>query len=324
MGIFNFFSKEKKETLDKGLERTKQGVFSKLARAIAGKSKVDDEILDNLEEVFITSDVGVETTLRIIDRIQARVARDKYVGTDELNRLLCEEIADMLAENDEKGEETEDFKLPANARRPYVIMVVGVNGVGKTTTIGKLAHQFKKAGNSVMLGAADTFRAAAVEQLVEWGHRAGVPVVKQKTGADPAAVAYDTLSSAVANNVDVVIIDTAGRLHNKKGLMDELTKIRNVMDRVVPGAPDDILLVLDGSTGQNAFEQAKQFVAATKVNQLAVTKLDGTAKGGVVIGISEQFKIPVKYIGLGEGIDDLQVFHKKEFVESLFGNKVDK
>lgn len=324
MRLFNFFSKEKKETLDKGLERTKQGVFSKLARVIAGKSKVDDEILDNLEEVFITSDVGVETTLRIIDRIQARVARDKYVGTDELNTLLCEEIAAMLAENDEPAEEIEDFKLPENARRPYVIMVVGVNGVGKTTTIGKLAYQFKKAGNKVMLGAADTFRAAAVEQLAEWGQRAGVPVVMQKTGADPAAVAFDTLSSAVANDIDVVIIDTAGRLHNKKGLMDELTKIRNVMARVVPGAPDDILLVLDGSTGQNAFEQARQFVAATKVNQLAVTKLDGTAKGGVVIGISEQFKIPVKYIGLGEGIDDLQIFHKKEFVKSLFGNKVDK
>lgn len=321
MGIFNFFSKEKKETLDKGLERTKQGVFAKLARAIAGKSKVDDEILDNLEEVFITSDVGVETTLKIIDRIQARVARDKYVGTEELNRLLCEEISDMLAENDHGEEKISDsFTLATDSQRPHVIMVVGVNGVGKTTTIGKLANQFKKAGNSVMLGAADTFRAAAVEQLVEWGLRAGVPVVKQKTGADPAAVAFDTLSSAVANKTDIVIIDTAGRLHNKKGLMDELTKIRNVMDKIVPGAPHDILLVLDGSTGQNAFEQAKQFVAATKVNQLAITKLDGTAKGGVVIGISERFKIPVKYIGLGEGIDDLQVFNKKEFVESLFNN----
>ena len=321
MGIFNFFSKEKKETLDKGLERTKQGVFAKLARAIAGKSKVDDEILDNLEEVFITSDVGVETTLKIIDRIQARVARDKYVGTEELNRLLCEEISDMLAENDHDEEKISDnFTLATDSQRPHVIMVVGVNGVGKTTTIGKLANQFKKAGNSVMLGAADTFRAAAVEQLVEWGLRAGVPVVKQKTGADPAAVAFETLSSAVANKTDIVIIDTAGRLHNKKGLMDELTKIRNVMDKIVPGAPHDILLVLDGSTGQNAFEQAKQFVAATKVNQLAITKLDGTAKGGVVIGISERFKIPVKYIGLGEGIDDLQVFNKKEFVESLFNN----
>lgn len=322
MGIFNFFSKDKKETLDKGLERTKQGVFTKIARVIAGKSKVDDEILDNLEEVFITSDVGVETTLNIIDRLQARVARDKYVGTEELNRLLCEEISDMLAENDTTGTDdiAPDFTLPADKKRPHVIMVVGVNGVGKTTTIGKLAHQFKKAGNSVMLGAADTFRAAAVEQLTEWGERAGVPVIKQKTGADPAAVAFDTLSSAVANNIDVVIIDTAGRLHNKKGLMDELTKIRNVMDKIVPGAPHDILLVLDGSTGQNAFEQAKQFVAATKVNQLAITKLDGTAKGGVVIGISERFKIPVKYIGLGEGIDDLQIFNKKEFVESLFNN----
>lgn len=321
MGIFKFFSKEKKETLDKGLERTKQGVFSKLARIVAGKSKVDDEILDNLEEVFITSDVGVETTLRIIDRIQARVAKDKYVGTEELNRLLCEEIAAMLAENEtSEADVIEDFKLSEKSSRPHVIMVVGVNGVGKTTTIGKLAYQFKEAGNKVMLGAADTFRAAAVEQLVEWGERAGVPVVKQRTGADPAAVAFDTLTSAVANNVDVVIIDTAGRLHNKKGLMDELTKIRNVMDKVVPGAPHDILLVLDGSTGQNAFEQAKQFVAATKVNQLAITKLDGTAKGGVVIGISEQFKIPVKYIGLGEGIKDLQIFNKKEFVESLFNN----
>lgn len=320
MGLFNFFSKDKKETLDKGLERTKQGVFTKIARVIAGKSKVDDEILDNLEEVFITSDVGVETTLKIIDRIQARVSRDRYVGVEELNKLLCEEIADMLAENETDSNDliNDDFTLADSGKRPHVIMVVGVNGVGKTTTIGKLAHQFKQAGHSVMLGAADTFRAAAVEQLDEWGKRAGVPVVKQKTGADPAAVAFDTLSSAVANNIDVVIIDTAGRLHNKKGLMDELTKIRNVMDKVVPGAPHDILLVLDGSTGQNAFEQAKQFVAATKVNQLAITKLDGTAKGGVVIGISERFKIPVKYIGLGEGIDDLQVFNKKEFVESLF------
>lgn len=321
MGIFNFFSKEKKETLDKGLERTKQGVFGKLARIIAGKSRVDEEILDNLEEVFITSDVGVETTLKIIDRIEKRVARDRYVNADELNNILCEEIADMLVESDTDADnETDDFKLPADASKPHVIMVVGVNGVGKTTTIGKLAHQFKKAGHSVMLGAADTFRAAAVEQLVEWGQRADVPVVKQKTGADPAAVAYDTLSSAVANGIEVAIIDTAGRLHNKKGLMDELTKIRNVMDKVVPGAPHEILLVLDGSTGQNAFEQARQFVAATKVNQLAITKLDGTAKGGVVIGISDRFKIPVKYIGLGEGIDDLQVFHKRRFVESLFGN----
>ena len=323
MGIFNPFSKNKKETLDKGLERTKQGVFAKLTRAIAGKSKIDDEILDNLEEVFVTSDVGVETTLKIIDRIQARVARDKYVGLDELNNLLREEISEMLAEND--NEDTNglqaDFTLAEGTKRPHVIMVVGVNGVGKTTTIGKLANLLKKSGNKVMLGAADTFRAAAVEQLDVWGERAGVPVIKQKLGSDPGAVAFDTLSSAVANDVDVVIIDTAGRLHNKKGLMDELTKIRNVMNRVVPGAPHDILLVLDGSTGQNAFEQARQFVAATEVNQLAITKLDGTAKGGVVIGISDRFKIPVKYIGLGEGIEDLQVFNKREFVKSLFGKK---
>lgn len=319
MGLFNLFSKEKKETLDKGLERTKQGVFSKIARAVAGKSKIDDEILDNLEEVFITSDVGVDTTLKIIERIEQRVARDKYVSSSELNKLLCEEITDLLAENDNESS-LEDFTVPSS-HKPHVIMVVGVNGVGKTTTIGKLAHQFKKAGNKVMLGAADTFRAAAVEQLDVWGERAGVPVVKQKLGADPAAVAYDTLASAKANDVDVVIIDTAGRLHNKKGLMDELTKIRNVMQKIVPDAPHEVLLVLDGSTGQNAFEQARQFVAATAVNELAITKLDGTAKGGVVIGISDQFKIPVKYIGLGEGIDDLQVFHKKEFVQSLFGDK---
>lgn len=320
MGFFsNFFSKEKKETLDNGLERTKQGIFSKITRAIAGKSKIDDEVLDNLEEVFITSDVGVDTTLKIIDRIQARVARDKYVSSSELNKLLCEEICELLAENNNESAD-EDFTVPSS-HKPHVIMVVGVNGVGKTTTIGKLAAQFKAAGNKVMLGAADTFRAAAVEQLDIWGERAGVPVVKQKLGADPAAVAFDTLQSAKANDVDVVIIDTAGRLHNKKGLMDELTKIRNVMQRVVPDAPHEVLLVLDGSTGQNAFEQARQFVAATSVNELAITKLDGTAKGGVVIGISDQFKIPVKYIGLGEGINDLQVFHKKEFVESLFGDK---
>lgn len=320
MGFFNkFFSKEKKETLDNGLERTKQGFFGKLAHAIAGKSKIDDDILDNLEEVFITSDVGVETTLKIIDRIQARVAKDKYVGTADLHNLLCEEITDLLVEND-KDEELGDFEVP-KSHKPHVIMVVGVNGVGKTTTIGKMAYQFKEAGNKVMLGAADTFRAAAVEQLDVWGERAGVPVIKQKLGADPAAVAYDTLQSAVANDTDVAIIDTAGRLHNKKGLMDELTKIRNVMQKVVPGAPHEVLLVLDGSTGQNAFEQARQFVAATDVNELAITKLDGTAKGGVVIGISDQFKIPVKYIGLGEGIKDLQVFDKREFVESLFGNK---
>ena len=319
MGLFSkFFSKEKKETLDKGLERTKQGVFAKIARAVAGKSKIDDEILDNLEEAFITSDVGVETTFKIIHRIQKRVARDKYVNSSELNKLLCEEITELLAENNNDTTQ-EDFTVPVD-HKPHVIMVVGVNGVGKTTTIGKLAHQFKQAGNKVMLGAADTFRAAAVEQLDVWGERADVPVVKQKLGADPAAVAFDTLSSAKANDIDVVIIDTAGRLHNKKGLMDELTKIRNVMQKVVPDAPHEVLLVLDGSTGQNAFEQARQFVAATSVNELAITKLDGTAKGGVVIGISDQFKIPVKYIGLGEGINDLQVFHKNEFVESLFGD----
>lgn len=317
------FSREKKETLDSGLEKTKQGFFGKISRAIAGKSKIDDEILDNLEEVFITSDVGVETTLKILDRIQKRVARDKYVGTDELQRLLCEEITDMLIGED-NDDQSDDFVLPDSFSRPHVIMVVGVNGVGKTTTIGKLAAQFKAAGNTVMLGASDTFRAAAVEQLDVWGERAGVPVVKQQLGSDPAAVAFDTLQSAVANKIDVVIIDTAGRLHNKKGLMDELTKIRNVMQKVIPGAPHEVLLVLDGSTGQNAFEQARQFVAATKVNQLAITKLDGTAKGGVVIGISDQFKIPVKYIGLGEGINDLQVFNKREFVESLFGDSAKK
>lgn len=320
MGFFNkFFSKEKKETLDKGLDRTKQGLFTKITRAIAGKSKIDDDVLDNLEEVFITSDVGVDTTLKIIERIQERVARDKYVSSSELNKLLCEEICELLAENNNESAE-EDFTVPAS-HKPHVIMVVGVNGVGKTTTIGKLAAQFKAAGNKVMLGAADTFRAAAVEQLDIWGERAGVPVVKQKLGADPAAVAFDTLQSAKANDIDVVIIDTAGRLHNKKGLMDELSKIKNVMQKVVPDAPHEVLLVLDGSTGQNAFEQARQFVAATSVNELAITKLDGTAKGGVVIGISDQFKIPVKYIGLGEGINDLQVFHKKEFVESLFGEE---
>ena len=317
MGFFSkFFTKEKKETLDKGLSKTKEGFFDKIKRAVAGKSKIDDDVLDNLEEVFITSDVGVETTLKILDRIQDRVSRDKYVDSDELNDLLCEEITELLAENNiENGE---DFVVPAD-KRPYVIMVVGVNGVGKTTTIGKLAYQFKKAGNKVVLGAADTFRAAAVEQLDIWGERVGVPVIKQKMGSDPASVAYDTVSSAKANNADVVIIDTAGRLHNKKGLMDELTKIKNVMQKVIPGAPNEVLLVLDGSTGQNAFEQAKQFVAATEVNELAITKLDGTAKGGVVIGISDQFKIPVKYIGLGEGMEDLQVFRKEEFVKSLFG-----
>lgn len=319
MGFFNFFSREKKETLDKGLEKTQRGLFDRLSHAIAGKSTVDDEVLDNLEEVFVTSDVGVDTTLRIIDRIQKRVARDKYVGSSELNRLLCEEISDMLAEKSEESS-MDDFTVPAS-HKPHVIMVVGVNGVGKTTTIGKMAAQFKKAGNKVVLGAADTFRAAAIEQLEEWGRRADVPVIKQKLGADPASVAFDTLQSAIANKADVVIIDTAGRLHNKKGLMDELTKVKNVMQKLVPEAPHEVLLVLDGSTGQNAFEQAKQFVAATQVNELAITKLDGTAKGGVVIGISDQFKIPVKYIGLGEGIEDLQVFHKKEFVQSLFGEK---
>ena len=316
MGIFSFFSKEKKETLDKGLSKTKESVFGKIARAVAGKSKVDDEVLDNLEEVLVTSDVGVETTLNIIKRIEARVAKDKYVNTQELNNILREEIAALLTENNTV--DTEDFTLP-EGKKPYVIMVVGVNGVGKTTTIGKLAYQFKKAGNTVYLGAADTFRAAAVEQLDIWGERVGVPVIKQKMGADPASVAFDTLSSAVANKADVVIIDTAGRLHNKVGLMNELTKIKNVMKKVVPDAPHEVLLVLDGSTGQNAFEQAKQFTLATEVNAMAITKLDGTAKGGVVIGISDQFKIPVKYIGLGEGMEDLQIFRKEEFVKSLFG-----
>lgn len=316
MGFFNFFSKEKKETLDKGLSKTKESVFSKLTRVIAGKSKVDDDTLDELEEVLITSDVGVETTLRIIKRVEKRVATDKYVTAEELKKLLREEIAALLTENG--SENDAEFSVPED-KRPYVIMVVGVNGVGKTTTIGKLAYQFKKNGNSVYLGAADTFRAAAVEQLLIWGKRVGVPVVHQKMGSDPASVAFDTLSSAKANNADVVIIDTAGRLHNKINLMNELSKIKKVMEKVVPGAPHEILLVLDGSTGQNAFEQAKQFTAATEVNALAITKLDGTAKGGVVIGISDQFKMPVKYIGLGEGMEDLQLFRKTEFVDSLFG-----
>ena len=316
MGIFSFFSKEKKETLDKGLSKTKENVFSKITRAIAGKSKVDDEVLDNLEEVLITSDVGVDTTLKIISRIEDRVARDKYVTTSELTAILREESASLLTEN--HTEDLESFTVPED-KKPYVIMVVGVNGVGKTTTIGKLAYQFKKAGKNVYLGAADTFRAAAVEQLVIWSERVGVPIVKQKMGSDPASVAFDTLSSAKANGADVVIIDTAGRLHNKINLMNELTKIKNVMKKVVPDAPHEVLLVLDGSTGQNAFEQAKQFTAATEVNALAVTKLDGTAKGGVVIGISDHFRIPVKYIGLGEGMEDLQVFNRKEFVNSLFG-----
>lgn len=296
-------------------------MFGKIARAIAGKSKVDDEVLDNLEEVLITSDVGVETTLKIIKRIEKRVAQDKYVNTQELNNILREEIAALLTENN--SVDNDGFSLPED-KKPYVIMVVGVNGVGKTTTIGKLAYQFKKSGKSVYLGAADTFRAAAVEQLVAWGERVDVPVIKQKMGSDPASVAFDTLSSAVANHADVVIIDTAGRLHNKVGLMNELTKIKNVMQKVVPDAPHEVLLVLDGSTGQNAFEQAKQFTLATEVNAMAITKLDGTAKGGVVIGISDQFKIPVKYIGLGEGMEDLQIFRRKEFVSSLFGDNSDK
>ena len=316
MGLFSIFSKEKKETLDKGLSKTKESFFGKMARALAGKTKVDDDVLDNLEEVLITSDVGVETTLKIIERIEQRVATDKYMNTNELNGILKDEIGSLLTENN--SEDVDDFEAPI-ANKPYVILVVGVNGVGKTTTIGKLAYQYKKAGKKVFLGAADTFRAAAVEQLEIWGERVGVPVIKQKMGADPASVAYDTLSSALANDADVVIIDTAGRLHNKIGLMNELTKIKNVMKKVVADAPNEVLLVLDGSTGQNAFEQAKQFTKATEVTAMAVTKLDGTAKGGVVIGISDQFKIPVKYIGLGEGMEDLQVFRRAEFVDSLFG-----
>ena len=317
MGLFSFLTrkKEQKEDLDKGLEKTKTSVFSKITKAIVGKSTVDDEVLDNLEEILITSDVGVETTLKIIDRIQKRVARDKYVGTNELNRILKEEIMALLQEN-ESGDGT-TFDVPSD-KKPYVIMVVGVNGVGKTTTIGKLAYNFKKAGKKVVLGASDTFRAAAVSQLQIWADRVGVPIVQQGQGADPASVAYDTVKSAVAQDADVVIIDTAGRLHNKVNLMRELTKIKTVMQKVVPDAPHEILLVLDASTGQNAIEQAKQFTAATEVNALALTKLDGTAKGGVVIGISDQFKIPVKYIGVGEGIDHLQVFDRKAFVDSLF------
>jgi len=316
MGFFKFFSKEKKETLDNGLNKTKEGFFSKLKKAVAGKSTIDDEVLDNLEEVFITSDVGVDTTLKILDRIQARVARDKYASTEELNDLLCDEITQLLADNDNANRE--DFTIDDD-KKPYVIMVVGVNGVGKTTTIGKLAYQFTQAGNKVVLGAADTYRAAADEQLEIWGQRVNVPVIKHKMGTDPASVAYDTVASAKAQNADVVIIDTAGRLHNNVGLMNQLTKIKNTMKKVLPDAPNEVLLVLDGSTGQNAFEQAKQFVAATEVNALAVTKLDGTAKGGVVIGISDQFQIPVKYIGLGEKMEDLQIFRKEEFVKSLFG-----
>lgn len=315
MGLFGLFSNKKKETLDKGLEKTKESVFGKLARAVAGKSTVDDDVLDDLEEVLITSDVGVETTVKIIRRIEERVARDKYVSTSELNRILREEIASLLEENHTDG--NENWDLPSD-HKPYVILVVGVNGVGKTTTIGKLAYQFKKAGKKVYLGAADTFRAAAVEQICIWGERVGVPVVKQQMGSDPASVAFDTLQSAKANGADVVLIDTAGRLHNKVNLMNELKKIKEVMKKVMPEAPDEVMLVLDGSTGQNAFEQAKQFAAVTNISSLAITKLDGTAKGGVVIGISDQLKVPVKYIGLGEGMEDLQLFNKSEFVDSLF------
>lgn len=317
MAAFGLFSKEKKETLDKGLEKTKENVFKKLSRAVVGKSKVDDEVLDNLEEVLITSDVGVNTTIKIIDRIEERVSNDKYLGINELNRILKEEIAAMLEEN--KSGDVTDFDSPLS-KKPYVIMVVGVNGVGKTTTIGKLAYHFKKTGKSVILGAADTFRAAAVDQLTIWSERVEVPIIKQKMGSDPASVAYDTLSSAKASGTDVVIVDTAGRLHNKINLMNELSKIKNVMKKVVPDAPHEILLILDGSTGQNAFEQAKQFTKATEVNALAITKLDGTAKGGVVLGISDQFKIPVKYIGIGEKMEDLQIFDKLQFVDSLFSN----
>lgn len=318
MGLFGLFNKKKKETLDKGLEKTKQSVFSKLARAVAGKSKVDDEVLDDLEEVLITSDVGVDTTLKVIKRIEERVARDKYVSTSELNGILRDEIAQLLTETGASN--TDSWDLPTD-HKPYVILVVGVNGVGKTTTIGKLAYQFKKAGKKVYLGAADTFRAAAVEQISIWGERVGVPVIKQQMGADPASVAFDTLQSAKANGADVVLIDTAGRLHNKVGLMNELKKIKEVMKKVLPEAPDDVMLVLDGSTGQNAFEQAKQFAAVTQISSLAITKLDGTAKGGVVIGISDQLQVPVRYIGLGEGMEDLQLFNKREFVNSLFDGK---
>ena len=323
MGFFSFFSKEKKETLDKGLETTKRSVFEKLTRAVAGKDKVDDDVLDNLEEVLVTSDVGVDTTLKVIERIEERVARDKYVSTSELNNILREEIVGLLEEYDNgNGNDNGNVNVNGNengASKPYVILVVGVNGVGKTTTIGKLAYKFKQAGKKVYLGAADTFRAAAVEQLVAWGERVGVPVVKRQMGSDPASVAYDTLASAKANGADVVIIDTAGRLHNKVNLMNELKKIKEVMKKVMPEAPDEVLLVLDGSTGQNAFEQARQFANVTQITSLAITKLDGTAKGGVVIGISDQLKVPVKYIGLGEGMEDLQEFDRREFVNSLFG-----
>jgi fused signal recognition particle receptor len=315
MGIFGVFTKKKKETLDEGLAKTRESVFKKLSRAVVGKSKVDDEVLDNLEEVLISSDVGVETTVKIIERIEERVSRDKYLGVDELNVILKEEIAQLLEDNNTA--DVSDFDLPADAK-PYVIMVVGVNGVGKTTTIGKLAHNFRQAGKSVILGAADTFRAAAIDQLEIWANRVGVPLIKQKMGSDPASVAFDTVTSAKSSGYDVVIIDTAGRLHNKVNLMNELTKIKTVMKKVVPDAPHEVLLILDGSTGQNAFEQAKQFTKATDVTALCLTKLDGTAKGGVVIGISDQFRIPVKYIGIGEKIEDLQIFNRKEFVDSLF------
>ncbi|MCL2511443.1 MAG: signal recognition particle-docking protein FtsY [Bacteroidales bacterium] len=317
MGLFSFFDKKNKEDLTKGMEKTREGVFSKIAKAIAGKSKVDDEVLDNLEEILISSDVGVDTTIRIIERIEARVARDKYLGTDALNRILKEEICALLSEQQRDEKLAFGFDIP-KSELPYVIMVVGVNGVGKTTTIGKLAHQLKQQGKKVVLGASDTFRAAAVEQLKIWSERVDVPIVSQGMGADPASVAFDTCKSAVANGADVVIIDTAGRLHNKINLMNELSKIKRVMDKVIAGAPHEILLVLDGSTGQNAFEQAKQFTAATDVNALAITKLDGTARGGVVIGISDQFKIPVKYIGIGEKMQDLQPFDRNAFVDSLF------
>ncbi len=320
MALFGLFRKEEKEILDRGLSRTRETVFSRLTRAVAGKSRIDDEVLDNLEEVLVSSDVGVETTLRIIDRVSKRVARDKYVNTSELNAILREEIAGLLEENKSTHDVSSGFDAPLPAS-PYVILVVGVNGVGKTTTIAKLAYNFRMAGRSVLLGAADTFRAAAIEQLKIWSERAGVPMVSQQMGADPASVAYDTVKSAVAAGTDIVIIDTAGRLHNKIGLMNELSKIRRVMEKVIPSAPHEVLLVLDGSTGQNAFEQAKQFTAATEVNALAITKLDGTAKGGVVIGISDQFRIPVKYIGVGEKMDDLRIFNRYAFVDSLFSDQ---
>ena len=315
MAVFGIFSKEKKENLDKGLEKTKESVFKKLSRVAVGKSRVDDTVLDNLEEVLISSDVGVDTTIRIIERIEKRVAKDKYLNTRELNIILKEEIEALLEEN--RQDNSDDFSI-TSSKKPYVIMVVGVNGVGKTTTIAKLAYQFRKSGKKVLLGAADTFRAAAVDQLEIWAERAGVDIVKQKMGSDPASVAYDTLSSALSKEIDIVLIDTAGRLHNRSALMDELAKIRRVMQKIIPDAPHEILLVLDGSTGQNAFEQTRQFIKVTEVNALALTKLDGTAKGGVVIGISDQFNIPVRYIGIGEGLDDIQVFNKKEFVDSLF------